>query len=166
MIIPRRCGQEILLHQLGSTEFFNLAFESRLECILAHFKKFTTSEERYKALINLRTIPPEISVNMRSSLTLVRGCQSEMHLLATIQEDLISMELYSESLISLGLAALLFLLFHKLPPKAPFIHSIDSLSKDLDLPHLLSLGRSNGFVSMLDHLKKQIVLLLSTSRAL
>ena len=150
------------LPHLGSTEFFNLPFDSRQELILDHFKNFTGPEDRYKALMNLRTIPLPLSQNLLSSTTLVRGCQSEMHLSTTLVDDLIHIEIFSESLISLGLASLIFLLFHKLPPKAPFTHSLSTLSASLDLPHLLSPGRSNGFVSMLDHLKKQLVFLLAS----
>jgi cysteine desulfuration protein SufE len=118
-------------------------------------KKFTpinAPEQKYHILIEMgRNLPPFKEKN-KIEKNLVRGCQSKLYLYSYENQGKIFFEVFSDALISAGLAALLINTYQGEPLETLIKHSPDFLH-ELGIYTSLSPNRSNGLSQI--HLKMQ-----------
>ena len=115
------------------------------------FAKILSPQERYELIIEMGRALNKVSKQEIAALeNLVHGCQSEVYLTSYLVDGKIFFEIYSEALISAGLAALLLFIYQGESPETLLTCPPTCLER-LGIHASLSPGRSNGLFSM--HLK-------------
>ncbi len=121
--------------------------------VLARQLSNVSHEEKYEKIIQMgRQLPPS-PPGIRVPENLVTGCQSIMYISSCLNGGLMAFDVYSEALISKGLAAVLIQVYTGEPPEAlldcPLV-----LFEKIDLVSILTPGRSNGLRSLLLRMKQ------------
>ncbi|MDE3055320.1 MAG: SufE family protein [Verrucomicrobiota bacterium] len=127
-------------------------FERNVEKIKKKFAHLST-EDRYKLLIDMgqKSLPyPE---EKKRAEHRVAGCQSTLYLTASLQKGKISFLAASDSLISLGLAALLIEAYCEVSPET-LLAAPPKFLQELGILQSLSLNRSQGLVSVYCHMQR------------
>ncbi len=127
----------------------------RSEPLVEIFKSQLTPSQIYEAIIDLGKQAPSLPPEKRLPAHLVAGCQSETFCSCQLIDGIIKIEIYSESLISAGLATLLALTYSDLPPHCLLLFP-PPVASTIQLPTLLSPTRAQGLTSILRHLRKQV----------
>ena len=118
------------------------------------FAECTTPQKKYEKIIELGRQLPAYPPEFKSPEHKVSGCQSEMYLHCSMNEGKIQFQVFSEALISAGLAALLLFVYHDEPPETIF--SCPPLFLEtLGIHASLSPGRSNGLSSLFLRMKQE-----------
>ncbi|PWU13238.1 MAG: SufE [Chlamydiae bacterium] len=118
------------------------------------FKTCVTPEEKYQKIIELgKNLPPYPSMN-KTPEHLVKGCQSTMYLLSYFQKTKMYFEVYSEALISAGLAALLLSVYQEEPPEV-ILKCPPLFLEEIGLYAALSPSRSNGLSHLFLRMKQE-----------
>lgn len=112
------------------------------------------AEELYKKLIEMGKALPPYPLLFKTKEHLVRGCQSDLYLNASLKEGKLFFDALSESLISAGLAAFLISVYNGEPPETLLQHSPTFL-EELGISTSLSPGRSNGLSSIHLRMKQE-----------
>ena len=113
-----------------------------------------TTEAKYTKIIELGQKLPQLEASYHLSENLVEGCQSIMYLFAKTENGKMSFQIYSEALISRGLAALLVFIYEGEPPETLLKCPPDVIS-ELGLGQTLTPGRSNGLFNLYLKMKQQ-----------
>jgi cysteine desulfuration protein SufE len=115
------------------------------------FAKLLDPKSKYDFIIELgRNLKKASKSEIAKSEYLVQGCQSEVYLKSRIENGKIFFEIYSEALISSGLAALLLEIYQGESPEVLLTCPPTCLER-MGIQASLTPGRSNGLASM--HLK-------------
>jgi cysteine desulfuration protein SufE len=115
------------------------------------FAKILEPKERYELIIEMgRELKKTSKQEIASPENLVSGCQSEVYLTSRLIDGKIFFDIYSEALISAGLAALLLFIYQGESPETLLTCPPTCLER-MGIHASLSPGRSNGLSSM--HLK-------------
>lgn len=123
------------------------------------FEACATSEEKYQKIIELgKNLPPFPSLN-KTPEHLVKGCQSTMYLRSYCQEAKMYFEIYSEALISAGLAALLLSVYQEEFPEV-ILKCPPLFLEELGLYAALSPSRSSGLSSLFLRMKQEALKVL------
>lgn len=118
------------------------------------FAGCSTSQQKYEKIIELGRQLPHYPSEFKTLQRRVAGCQSEMYLHTSMKGDKIQFQIFSEALISAGLAALLLYVYHDEPPEV--ILTCPPLFLDeLGIHDSLSPGRSNGLSSLFLRMKQE-----------
>ena len=116
------------------------------------FLSTTSTEVKYKKIIELgEKLPPMLLVHKTDS-SLVKGCQSVMHLHGELIDGKIFFQADSDALISKGLAALLVYLYDGETPET-ILKAPTTILAELNIQSLLSPSRANGFISLYQKIK-------------
>lgn len=121
--------------------------DSQFLDLLQQLKSSPSSQDIYQKLIILGKSSPYKQIWEFDEKDKVNGCQSLLYVKGFIENGKIQFRFYSDALISQGLAALLIHYYTDSEPKI-ILTSPPSFIKDLNLTHLLSMGRSNGLQSL------------------
>ena len=114
-------------------------------------------EERYDYLIELGQNLPPMDPKLKIDNNKVHGCQSNVWFAISCQDEHISFQADSDSLIIKGIVAILQKLLSGQPAKA--VENADlTIFNTLGLWKHLSSQRSNGVTAMLSHLKAAAIL--------
>ncbi len=132
---------------------YNSCLEKQ-EHVIRLFSTCSSTQQKYEMIIELRRKLQPYPANFKTDEYLVKGCQSEMYLHATLQNDKIQFLAYSEALISAGIASLLLAVYHDEPPEAVLSCPPTFLEK-LGILSSLSPGRSNGLASLFHRMKQE-----------
>jgi cysteine desulfuration protein SufE len=135
--------------------------DSTFNAFLEDLKKSESNEAIYQKIILLGKTSPFKKIWAFSEDDRVTGCQSLLYVRCFCVNGLLSFEFHSDALISQGLAALLIHFYNGVTLKQ-MLSSPPSFFKDLNLGHLLSIGRSNGVNSLY---KKMLEKALATCKA-
>lgn len=127
--------------------------EEREKEILADFEMFDDWADRYRYLIELGEKLPALAEIHKTEANKVRGCQSQVWLIARKDGDKVHFEADSDSAITRGLIALLVRLFSG-ATAAEIGNANLSLIEKLGFAKHLSMSRANGFASMIATIKK------------
>ncbi|VHO03363.1 SufE family protein [Candidatus Rhabdochlamydia sp. T3358] len=118
------------------------------------FESCITPEEKYQKIIELgKHLPSYPSIN-KTPEHLVKGCQSTMYLCSYLKETKMYFEVYSEALISAGLAALLLSVYQEEFPEV-ILKCPPLFLEELGLYTALSPSRSNGLSSLFLRMKQE-----------
>ena len=125
------------------------------------FANCLTTEAKYTKIIDLGQKLPQLTPSHHLPENLVEGCQSVMYLVTTSENGVMSFKVYSEALISRGLAALLIFIYEGESPETLLKCPPDALS-ELGIQQTLTPGRSNGLFNLYLKMKQQTLNFLLT----
>ena len=118
------------------------------------FESCITPEEKYQKIIELGKNLPLYSPLNKTSEHLVKGCQSTMYLHSYLKETKMYFEVYSEALISAGLAAILLSVYQGEFPEV-VLKCPPLFLEEINLCAALSPSRSNGLSSLFLRMKQE-----------
>ena len=128
--------------------------EQNQQSIIDEFNQIQGWEDRYKKIIQIGKELPKIEEHLYDEKFLVKGCQSQVWLFASLNQDgSMSIQADSDAMIVKGLVALLKRAYSEVPPK-DILATPPRFIEELGFKDYLSPSRANGFLSMV----KQIML--------
>ena len=129
--------------------------EARADEIRDAFAMLDDWADRYQFLMDLgKGLPPMRDAD-KSEETRVKGCQSNVWLVANFVpgSDTLEFVADSDSSIVKGLVAILWRVYSGQPAQNILTYDIEKLLADLELDQHLTLNRRNGLVGMVDRIK-------------
>jgi cysteine desulfuration protein SufE len=121
-----------------------------LDTIRESFEFFDSWEDKYRFVIDLGRELPSLADSDKVDKNLVRGCQSQVWLIA--QHDKLSntlnLHIDSDAHIVRGLIAIVLAAYDGLSPEKLLAFDIETLFAELDLLSHLSQTRGNGLRAM------------------
>lgn len=120
------------------------------------FGFFDSWEDKYRFVIDLGKELPELSGNEKTDEHLVRGCQSQVWLVAGFdpQTGVMRLSLDSDAHIVRGLIAIVLAAYDSRTPQEIVDYDIEGLFDDLDLLKHLSATRGNGLRAMVGRIRQ------------
>lgn len=141
---------------LSYTELTYL-YQQKQKKLLSKFSNLGDSKAIYETIIKLGQNLPPFPSELKTEDNLVTGCQSQVFLSAkTNSEGEILYHIYSDALISSGLAALLLFIYEKEPIELILLCPPLFIT-ELGLSKSLSPGRSNGLASIYSRMKSEAI---------
>jgi cysteine desulfuration protein SufE len=127
-----------------------------VEDIREAFELFDSWEDRYRFVIDLGKELPAMEASWKSDETLVRGCQSQVWLVAQHDPEAGVMNLYldSDAHIVRGLIAIVLAGYQRRTPREILDYDIEGLFESLDLLKHLSPTRGNGLRAMVNRIRE------------
>ena len=134
-----------------------MSLQDRADAIAEEFDFLDDWEARYAHIIDLGKKNPPLAPNERIEETRVRGCASQVWMIAnTDVEDILHLKAESDAMIVSGLIALLVQLFDGAPSKDVAAFDAHGFFDQIGIKDALSAQRSNGLNSMLQKIKQTV----------
>ena len=111
-------------------------------------------EERYKYVIELGDQLPPMDNALKTDATKVRGCTSQVWMVAKEEDGVFTFLADSDAHIVRGLVAILLIAYNGKTVAEIQAFPIEEFFKQLGLDKQLSPNRRNGFVSMVDKIRQ------------
>lgn len=128
--------------------------------VVDEFAMYGDWQQRYEQLIELGRELAPMPEEHKVEKNLVRGCQSQVWLVAREEQGKIHFIGDSDAMITKGLVALLIRVLDQRTPKEILDTPIDFIDR-MGLHEHLSPHRSNGLASMIDQMKRYALALSS-----
>lgn len=125
---------------------------SEQDQIVEEFSQFTDWSDKYEYLIDLGKVLPALDDKFRTDAYLVKGCQSKVWLQAEVMDDHLFLKADSDTVITKGIIALLIRVLSGQPLSEIANAELYFIEK-IGLKSHLSPTRSNGLISMIQHIK-------------
>lgn len=130
----------------------------QIDELIDNFEILDDWEDRYRYLIELGKALPEMPEAAKTEETRVRGCVSQVWMIAdTVTRadgaEAIALTADSDAHIVKGLIAVLLAIYDGKTPAEIGAVDIDALFEQLGLQSHLSFNRRNGFFSMVERIK-------------
>jgi len=119
----------------------------RIKKIVEEFNQFKNWEDRYKHLIDFGKHLETLPENYRLEENKVKGCQSQVWLYATLEDDKIKLYADSDASIVKGIVALLVYVYSESTPDE-ILNTKPNFIEEIGLKEHLSMSRANGLTSM------------------
>ncbi len=130
-----------------------MSIQDRQSKVIQDFSTLKQWEERYRKIIDLGKSLPEMPESLKTEQNLVKGCQSQVWLHASLNEhDQMVLQGDSDALIVKGLVGLLLQVYSGSTPSEVLATPPEFL-KALGFEGNLSPSRANGLHSMLKQIK-------------
>ncbi len=126
------------------------------------FSTCLTAEAKYQKIIQLGQQLPSLREDLHTPDNLVEGCQSVMYLSSTYKNGCMIFEVYSEALISKGLAAILLFIYNEEAPET-ILKCPPTVLSELGIQQTLTPGRSNGLFNLYLKMKQKALKELSSN---
>lgn len=126
--------------------------KQRQQAVIAEFSGLADWEDRYKKLIELGKVLPELPENKKLEDFKVKGCQSQVWIHARLEGGRVIFEADSDALLVRGLVALLLRVYSDATPKE-ILETHPDFVKEIGLESKLSPSRANGLFSMVKQMK-------------
>ena len=131
-----------------------MTLEDTAQEIREEFEFLDDWEARYAHLIDLGKSNAALAPEERTEATRVRGCASQVWLVATPEADQrLSLRAESDAMIVSGLIALLIRLFSDQPAQDILAFEADAFLNEIGVSGALTAQRSNGLASMLERIR-------------
>lgn len=114
---------------------------------------FDSWEDRYKYMIDLGKSLPSMPESLRTDDRLVPGCQSQVWIEASFDNDQFDFTVDSDAHIVRGLLAIVMAAYNHKSPKEILSFNIQNYFEQLDLVKHLSPTRGNGLQAMVEKIK-------------
>jgi cysteine desulfuration protein SufE len=124
-----------------------------IEDLQADFELLDDWEERYRYVIELGRLLPDLDEKWRIPLYKVSGCASQVWIHADRNGDVLNFTGDSDALIVKGLIAIAFMIFSGKTPEQILAQDANAIFSKLGLKEHLTPQRSNGLVSMVARIK-------------
>jgi cysteine desulfuration protein SufE len=127
-----------------------------LEDIQDAFAFFDSWEDKYRFVIDLGKSHPELPEAARTEAHLVRGCQSQVWLVAEVntRTGRMHLKLDSDAHIVRGLIAIVLAAYRDKNPQEILAFDMTALFDELDLLPHLSATRGNGLRAMVEAIRE------------
>ena len=122
------------------------------EELVEDFNLFEDWSDKYEYIISLGKDLSEMKKEDKIEENLVKGCQSQVWLIATEKEGNVYFEADSDAIISKGICALLVKVFNGQPASEIVKNNLGFIEK-IGLIEHISPNRSNGLVAMIKKIK-------------
>jgi cysteine desulfuration protein SufE len=122
--------------------------------IVENLSFFDTWEDRYRYLIDLGKQLPALPQGARTESALVRGCQSQVWLVAQEQDGKLYFLADSDAFIVKGLLAVVLAAYNAQTRAAAVAFDIDDYFAKLELMRHLSPTRGNGLRAMVQRIQQ------------
>lgn len=129
-----------------------MGIQEKQERIIRAFQVLGDWPERYKYIIDLGRKLDPIDEKYKVEENLVRGCQSQVWLIADMKDDQIIFDADSDAAITKGLVALLLKFYSGEEPDTILTTNPDFID-EIGMREHLSPTRSNGLSSMVKQMK-------------
>lgn len=129
-----------------------MSMQSRQNEVIATFSGLKDWEDRYKKLIELGKALPELADAKKTEDVKVKGCQSQVWMLARLEEGRVIFEADSDALLVRGIVALLLKVYSGATPEE-IIATPPDFVKEIGLESKLSPSRANGLFAMIKQMK-------------
>ncbi len=127
--------------------------QENADALVEAFETFDNWEDRYRFLIDLGRKLPAYPDEARTEENLVRGCQSQVWLLATPKDSAVDFVADSDSTLVKGLIAILRKVYANQPPRDVLSFDVDAFLERLGLNSNLSMSRRNGLSGMIKRVR-------------
>ena len=107
----------------------------------------------YNKILAYGSSYPQIDKSLFKESDLVHGCQSQMFLKSKFENNHLYFSIYSDALISKGIAAILVKIFNEETPEV-VLRAKPSFLAELGIISGLSVSRSNGALALFTHMQK------------
>ena len=124
-----------------------------IEGLKADFELLDDWEERYRYVIELGRLLPDLDEKWRAPQYKVSGCASQVWIHAEHDGKVLKFTGDSDALIVKGLIAIAFMIFSGKTPQQILAQDADAIFTKLGLKEHLTPQRSNGLVSMVARIK-------------
>ena len=124
-----------------------------IESLQADFELLDDWEERYRYVIELGRLLPDLDEKWRTPKYKVSGCASQVWIHAEHDGKVLKFSGDSDALIVKGLVAIAFMIFSGKTPQQILAQDADAVFTKLGLKEHLTPQRSNGLVSMVARIK-------------
>jgi cysteine desulfuration protein SufE len=122
--------------------------QDRIEKIKSEFLSFSDWESRYKHLIEMGKSLPAMQDSFKVEANKIKGCQSQVWLMAELKDGSIYFSADSDASIVKGIVALLVFIYSGSSPDE-ILNTKATFLEDIGLKEHLSMSRANGLTSML-----------------
>jgi cysteine desulfuration protein SufE len=122
------------------------------DSIIDDFSFLDSWDEKYSLIIDLGKQLPSLSEKHKTGVNRIKGCQSQVWLIANTQDNKVYYEADSDAIITKGLIALLLQVFSGKSAEN-IIHSEPYFIEKIGMHQHLSPTRSNGLASMVKQIK-------------
>ncbi len=122
------------------------------EEIIEEFAQFTDWTDKYEYIVDIGKKLPALDPRYKTDAYLVKGCQSRVWLHGEVREGRLYLEADSDTVITKGIIALLIRVFSGQPLEDIALSPIGFIDR-IGLKSHLSPTRSNGLVSMIQHIR-------------
>ena len=126
-----------------------------LQDLIEEFQEVEDKMERLEMIFELCEEVNFLEVEKWNDSTRVRGCQSEAHVVVTIEEENIIFKAGADSKLVQGLMGILTIALRDISPTQA-LELTPEFASDLGVLNSLSPSRSNGFRNMFDKVMKEI----------
>tara|TARA_B100001989_G_C24308143_1_gene349107 strand:- start:95 stop:502 length:408 start_codon:yes stop_codon:yes gene_type:complete len=126
-----------------------------LQELIEEFQEVEDKMERLEMVFELSEEVNFLEVEQWNDSTRVRGCQSEAHVVVTIEEENIIFKAGADSKLVQGLMGILTIALRNISPTQA-LELTPEFASDLGVLNSLSPSRSNGFRNMFDKVMKEI----------
>jgi len=120
--------------------------------IVDDFALFTDWTEKYRYIIELGRKVPELPSEYKTDTHIVRGCQSQVWLHASLKDGLVILQADSDAMIVRGLIALMLRVYSDHTPDEILAAQPEFIDR-IGMSQHLTPGRSNGLHSMIKQVK-------------
>lgn len=120
--------------------------------IIREFSVLEDWTERYKHIIKLGSKLPDLEPEHKTDANIVRGCQSQVWLVASLEDGKVIFRADSDAAITRGLVALMVRFYSNQEPDTIINVNPDFIQK-IGMAQHLSPTRSNGLASMVKQMK-------------
>ena len=136
-----------------------LGTETTIEDVYEAFEFLEDWEERYGYIIDLGKSLPEFPDAERNESNYVHGCQSQVWLIHSYDEENNTLYLMidSDAIIVKGLAAIVLATLNAKSPQDIVAMDVEKSFEKIDLMRHISATRGNGLCSMLELIKKAAI---------
>lgn len=131
------------------------------EELVEDFNLFEDWSDKYEYIISLGKELSEMKQEDKTEENLVKGCQSQVWLVAKEKDGNVFFEADSDAIISKGICALLVKVFNGQPASEIVKNNLDFIEK-IGLKEHLSPNRSNGLVAMIKKMKAYALVFSNT----
>ncbi len=126
-----------------------------LEELIEEFQDVDDKMERLEMVFELSEEVDFLEVEFWTDLTRVRGCQSEAHVLVSIENELVKLKAGADSKLVQGLMGILTIALRDISPSKALELTPD-FAGEMGVLNSLSPSRSNGFRNMFDKVMNEI----------
>ena len=131
------------------------------EELVEDFNLFEDWSDKYEYIISLGKELSAMKKEDKTEEHLVKGCQSQVWLVAKEKDGNVFFEADSDAIISKGICALLVKVFNGQPASEIVKNNLDFIEK-IGLKEHLSPNRSNGLVAMIKKMKAYALVFSNT----
>ena len=129
-----------------------MGLDETAEELVEDFNLFEDWSDKYEYIISLGKELSEMKQEDKTEDNLVKGCQSQVWLVAREKDGNVFFEADSDAIISKGICALLVKVFNGHPASEIVKNNLEFIER-IGLKEHLSPNRSNGLVAMIKKMK-------------